>query len=356
MPVPSSFNDVGQDGQLRSFVGWVWYEREVTLPQRWTQDLGTRVVLRIGSAHYYAIVVSATGRASGRVQLLGIPGAALGRCLLASTWQPAPWSGWGTKHSCPTLGSVPWGEVLPDPHWSSIPLIRLVRQVAAQGTSAGMPETALPLLMLWPAALTPYLPGSAVGEWGPCSRARGGPSSLRGRHQQAGPEWAPVFLPHYYCRQQHTHPLHPAARDHPLQDGHLQVSSTTPHPPSQSQPASGFPTGWGSLSGVRLKTSRQGPRGHRPPALGTPRVTLSRTQTLTSSTTRDCTGPSSSTPRPLSILMTSPSLLMWTKMLVRACSSIGPQPGPKCLCSLFEKMPQDNGSPRPVNPHRFPSS
>uniref|UniRef100_UPI0040388414 beta-glucuronidase isoform X2 n=1 Tax=Callospermophilus lateralis TaxID=76772 RepID=UPI0040388414 len=56
MPVPSSFNDVGQDAQLRSFVGWVWYEREAVLPQRWTQDLGTRVVLRIGSAHYYAIV------------------------------------------------------------------------------------------------------------------------------------------------------------------------------------------------------------------------------------------------------------------------------------------------------------
>ncbi|XP_043312238.1 beta-glucuronidase [Cervus canadensis] len=56
MPVPSSFNDVGQDGQLRSFVGWVWYEREITLPQRWTEDLGMRVVLRIGSAHYYAIV------------------------------------------------------------------------------------------------------------------------------------------------------------------------------------------------------------------------------------------------------------------------------------------------------------
>ncbi|KAM6157182.1 beta-glucuronidase isoform 1-T1 [Erethizon dorsatum] len=56
MPVPSSFNDVGQDGQLRNFVGWVWYEREVILPERWTQDLRTRVVLRIGSAHYYAIV------------------------------------------------------------------------------------------------------------------------------------------------------------------------------------------------------------------------------------------------------------------------------------------------------------
>uniref|UniRef100_A0A8C0JXI6 Beta-glucuronidase n=1 Tax=Canis lupus dingo TaxID=286419 RepID=A0A8C0JXI6_CANLU len=39
MPVP----------QLRSFVGWVWYEREATLPRRWSQDPGTRVVLRIGS-------------------------------------------------------------------------------------------------------------------------------------------------------------------------------------------------------------------------------------------------------------------------------------------------------------------
>ncbi|XP_006859911.1 PREDICTED: beta-glucuronidase [Chrysochloris asiatica] len=56
MPVPSSFNDVTQDGKLRGFIGWVWYEREAVLPQRWTQDLGTRVVLRIGSAHYYAIV------------------------------------------------------------------------------------------------------------------------------------------------------------------------------------------------------------------------------------------------------------------------------------------------------------
>nr|KAF6366282.1 glucuronidase beta [Pipistrellus kuhlii] len=57
MPVPSSFNDVGQDGRLRGFVGWVWYEREAVLPQRWTQDTHTRVVLRIGSAHYHAIVV-----------------------------------------------------------------------------------------------------------------------------------------------------------------------------------------------------------------------------------------------------------------------------------------------------------
>nr|XP_045240600.1 putative inactive beta-glucuronidase protein GUSBP11 isoform X1 [Macaca fascicularis] len=38
------------------FVSWVWYEREVTLLKRWIQDLYTRVVLRIGSAHFYAIV------------------------------------------------------------------------------------------------------------------------------------------------------------------------------------------------------------------------------------------------------------------------------------------------------------
>ncbi|XP_065378639.1 uncharacterized protein isoform X4 [Macaca fascicularis] len=38
------------------FVSWVWYEWEVTLLKRWIQDLYTRVVLRIGSAHFYAIV------------------------------------------------------------------------------------------------------------------------------------------------------------------------------------------------------------------------------------------------------------------------------------------------------------
>uniref|UniRef100_A0A2K5N0L6 Beta-glucuronidase n=1 Tax=Cercocebus atys TaxID=9531 RepID=A0A2K5N0L6_CERAT len=56
MPVLSSFNDISQDWRLWDFVGWVWYEREVILPERWTQDLSTRVVLRIGSAHAYAIV------------------------------------------------------------------------------------------------------------------------------------------------------------------------------------------------------------------------------------------------------------------------------------------------------------
>lgn len=56
MPVPSSFNDITQEARLRDFIGWVWYEREAVLPQRWTQDTNTRVVLRINSAHYHAVV------------------------------------------------------------------------------------------------------------------------------------------------------------------------------------------------------------------------------------------------------------------------------------------------------------
>ncbi|XP_057158866.1 beta-glucuronidase-like [Pan paniscus] len=58
MLVPFSFNDIGQDWRLRHFVSWMLYEWEVTLPEKWTQDLRTRVVLRIGSAHSYDIVVS----------------------------------------------------------------------------------------------------------------------------------------------------------------------------------------------------------------------------------------------------------------------------------------------------------
>ncbi|XP_013875102.1 beta-glucuronidase [Austrofundulus limnaeus] len=56
MPVPASYNDITQDSTLRDFVGWVWYEREVVAPAHWITDEGTRVVLRVGSAHYYSIV------------------------------------------------------------------------------------------------------------------------------------------------------------------------------------------------------------------------------------------------------------------------------------------------------------
>uniref|UniRef100_A0A8P4GIX9 Beta-glucuronidase n=1 Tax=Dicentrarchus labrax TaxID=13489 RepID=A0A8P4GIX9_DICLA len=56
MPVPASYNDITQDPALRDFIGWVWYEREVVVPARWVADGGTRVVLRVGSAHYYSVV------------------------------------------------------------------------------------------------------------------------------------------------------------------------------------------------------------------------------------------------------------------------------------------------------------
>ncbi|XP_020659614.3 beta-glucuronidase isoform X1 [Pogona vitticeps] len=57
MPVPSSFNEITQDLDLRRYIGWVWYEKEVLVPARWLlPEARTRVVLRIGSAHYYSIV------------------------------------------------------------------------------------------------------------------------------------------------------------------------------------------------------------------------------------------------------------------------------------------------------------
>uniref|UniRef100_A0A8C5IZM7 Glucuronidase beta n=1 Tax=Junco hyemalis TaxID=40217 RepID=A0A8C5IZM7_JUNHY len=62
MPVPASFNDITQDPSLENYIGWVWYEKEVLLPLRWLRGQpAPRVVLRFGSAHYYSIVVRASG-------------------------------------------------------------------------------------------------------------------------------------------------------------------------------------------------------------------------------------------------------------------------------------------------------
>nr|XP_057943998.1 beta-glucuronidase [Doryrhamphus excisus] len=56
MPVPASFNDITQDPKLRDFIGWVWYEKEMVVPARWLADEGIRIVLRVGSAHYYSVL------------------------------------------------------------------------------------------------------------------------------------------------------------------------------------------------------------------------------------------------------------------------------------------------------------
>uniref|UniRef100_A0A8C5LQI2 Beta-glucuronidase n=1 Tax=Leptobrachium leishanense TaxID=445787 RepID=A0A8C5LQI2_9ANUR len=57
IPVPASYNDITQDVTLRDHIGWVWYEKEVIFPSRWVEDASTsRIVLRVGSAHYYSVV------------------------------------------------------------------------------------------------------------------------------------------------------------------------------------------------------------------------------------------------------------------------------------------------------------
>ncbi|TVY65417.1 Beta-glucuronidase [Fusarium oxysporum f. sp. cubense] len=52
MPVPASYNDVPVD-DLRSHVGWVFYQRNVTVPKGWTGD---RCLLRFDGATHHARV------------------------------------------------------------------------------------------------------------------------------------------------------------------------------------------------------------------------------------------------------------------------------------------------------------
>ncbi|WP_270168320.1 beta-glucuronidase [Paenibacillus sp. SYP-B4298] len=53
MAVPSSFNDAGVTSDIRNHVGWVWYEKEFTVP---ALLLPERIVLRFGSATHQAKV------------------------------------------------------------------------------------------------------------------------------------------------------------------------------------------------------------------------------------------------------------------------------------------------------------
>lgn len=56
MPVPSSYNDITQNSTIRDYFGWVWYDREFYVSASWATD--RRVLIRFGSVHYYAQVVS----------------------------------------------------------------------------------------------------------------------------------------------------------------------------------------------------------------------------------------------------------------------------------------------------------
>ena len=53
MPVPASYNDITTDKNLRDHVGWVWYERNFSIPLNWNQE---RMILRFGSVTHHAVV------------------------------------------------------------------------------------------------------------------------------------------------------------------------------------------------------------------------------------------------------------------------------------------------------------
>ncbi|WP_134700871.1 beta-glucuronidase [Ammoniphilus sp. YIM 78166] len=53
MAVPSSYNDIGVTADIRNHVGWVWYEREFSVPTLLNSE---RIVLRFGSATHTAKV------------------------------------------------------------------------------------------------------------------------------------------------------------------------------------------------------------------------------------------------------------------------------------------------------------
>ena len=53
VPVPSSYNDVFPDAQVRNHVGDAWYQTTVRVPRGWA---GQRILLRFGSATHRAVV------------------------------------------------------------------------------------------------------------------------------------------------------------------------------------------------------------------------------------------------------------------------------------------------------------
>lgn len=52
MAVPASYNDLMTDASDKEHVGYVWYEREITIPDSWAYK---RIVLRFGSAAHHVI-------------------------------------------------------------------------------------------------------------------------------------------------------------------------------------------------------------------------------------------------------------------------------------------------------------
>uniref|UniRef100_A0A0N5BEH7 Glyco_hydro_2_N domain-containing protein n=1 Tax=Strongyloides papillosus TaxID=174720 RepID=A0A0N5BEH7_STREA len=53
MPVPSAYNDLGTDKNLRDHIGWVWYQREYYVTKG---DCNKRFLIRFSSVNYNAVV------------------------------------------------------------------------------------------------------------------------------------------------------------------------------------------------------------------------------------------------------------------------------------------------------------
>ncbi len=53
MPVPASYNDLYEGAEFRDHIGWVWYEREIVVPEHFFDQ---RMVLRFGSVTHAAKV------------------------------------------------------------------------------------------------------------------------------------------------------------------------------------------------------------------------------------------------------------------------------------------------------------
>ncbi|CAM3905066.1 sugar-binding domain-containing protein [Marinicrinis lubricantis] len=53
MAVPASYNDIGVAQEIHDHVGWVWYEKEISVPAVLRSE---RIVLRFGSATHLAKV------------------------------------------------------------------------------------------------------------------------------------------------------------------------------------------------------------------------------------------------------------------------------------------------------------
>ncbi|KPM09415.1 Beta-glucuronidase-like protein [Sarcoptes scabiei] len=56
MPVPSSYNDITENRDLRDFVGWVWYDRKFILPDRYLRFDEIAFILRFDSINYEAMI------------------------------------------------------------------------------------------------------------------------------------------------------------------------------------------------------------------------------------------------------------------------------------------------------------